>query len=135
MSGVNRVDLLITAVQVAAVHLADCKTRESELDGQRSQVKSEAIARIMALPDPQKDSKTYSATAAADIVMNDRVFALHESDRRQATAATIRAMGEYEAARLRAWFAVNGAALEVVPSQPFVPRIGQDHTVAIERAD
>lgn len=94
------------------VKLADCKDREMALDGQRSQVKSEAIARIMDLGDPQKGNKAYSASAAAEIVMNDKVFALHESDRRQATAATIRAAAEYEAAKLAARFQISESEID-----------------------
>lgn len=106
------VNAAIANVIQAAGRLATCKVREMELDGQRSQMKSEAIARIMALPDPHKDNKPYSATAAADIVMNDKAFALHESDRRVATADTIRAAGEYEAAKFAARFEVSGSEIE-----------------------
>ena len=127
------VDLLITAVVVAAGHLAECKTRESELDGQRPQVKSEAIARIMALDDP-RTFKKYSATAAAEVVMNDDVFALLESDRRDATAATIRAMGEYEAAKFRAELAISGARVAIIDDEALVVTIGKDHAVEIRRA-
>lgn len=129
--GTKRVDLLIIAVSVAAAHLADCKDMESTLDFTRSLVKSEAISRIMGLEDPQKPGKTYSATAAADVVSTDRAFALFEADRRQATAKTIRAMGDYEAAKLRAWFAVNGAAIEVVDEDPVRASMGKDHTVEV----
>jgi hypothetical protein len=105
-------DEAIARVIVHAGILADCKMREMLLDGQRSQVKSEAITRLMSQPDPQKDGKLYSATAAAEIVMNDAAFALHEADRRAATAATIRAAGQYEAAKLAARLAVSGAEIE-----------------------
>lgn len=135
MSGQRgQVDLLILAVERAAGHLADCKTIESELDGQRSQVKSEAIARLMGTENPQKPGSNYSATAAADIVMNDTVFALHESDRREATAETIRAMGAYKAACFRAEYAIKAADLEIVSEEPLAVGMGKDHAVEIVRA-
>jgi hypothetical protein len=107
-----RTDAAVANVVAAAVALAAAKEREMELDASRSQVKSEAIARLMAIEDPQKPGKTYSATAAADIVMNDRVFALHEQDRLGATAETIRKAGEYEATRLSARLLIAGAEIE-----------------------
>lgn len=102
----------IANVIQTANRLADCKAREMEFEGRRSQVKSEAIARIMSLPDPQKDGKFYSATAAADIVMNDAAFSIHAADQRAATADTIRAAGEYEAAKLAARFGIAAAEVE-----------------------
>lgn len=127
------VDLLITAVVVAAGHLAECKTRESELDGQRPHMKSEAIARLMGQDDPRKSGK-YSATAAAEVVALDPAFALLESDRRNATAATIRAMGEYEAAKFRAELAISGARVAIIDDEALVVTIGKDHAVEIRRA-
>jgi len=121
-----KVDAVIANVIQSAARLADAKAREMELDGQRSQVKSEAIARIMSIEDPQK-GKPYSATAAAEIVMNDVVFAMHESDRRNATADTIRVAGEYEAAKLAARFAVSGAEIEGF--EPLRVALQLDHTV------
>lgn len=96
----------------AGNRLADAKAKEMLLDSQRAQVKSQAIARVMAQPDPEKGGKPYSATAAADVVMNDGAFALHESDRRAATSATIRMAGEYEAAKLAARFAITECEID-----------------------
>lgn len=124
-----RADAAIANVIATACLLANCKQVEMLLDGQRSQVKSEAISRLMAIEDPQKPGKTYSATAAADIVMNDAVFALHESDRRKATADTIRAAGEYEAAKLAARLQVSGSEIEGF--EPLRLALEKDHTMAL----
>ena len=122
-----KVDAAIANVIQTANRLAGAKATELELEGRRSQVKSEAIARIMSLPDPQKDGKPYSATAAAEIVMNDAAFALHAKDQRHAAAETIRAAGEYEAARLAARFAVMGA--EIDGYEPLRLALEKDHTM------
>ena len=124
-----KVDAAIANVIGAAGHLANAKQLEMLLEAQRSQLKSDAIARIMALEDPQKPGKTYSATAAAEVVMFDKVFAQHEQDRRNATADTIRAAGEYEAAKLATRFAVTGA--EIDGFEPLRLALRQNHTVGL----
>lgn len=130
-SSAGRVDTLVFALRTAAMHLATCKGRELELDFARSQVKSEAITRLMGMNDPQKPGRLYSATAAAEIVNNDDMYAAHERDRRAATVATIQAMGAYEAAKLQAWYAVNAATPEVVDEMP-APRMDEKtHTVRV----
>lgn len=129
MKNEKQVDAIIANVIKAAVALGAAKSREMELDGQRSQVKSEAITRIMGLENPQKPGSNYSATAAADIVMNDRVFAIHEGDRRAATATTIQRAGEYEAAKLSARFAVS--ASEIEGFEPLRLALDEAHTMAL----
>lgn len=129
--GAKRVDLLLTALMVAAGHLADCKTRELGLASVRGQIKSDAIGRMMTRADPQKPGGTYSATAAEKVVGFDKAFQLHEADEREATARTIRAMGEYEVSRLRAWFAVNSAAHTEVNEMPEPWFSARDHTVQV----
>lgn len=109
--------------------LADAKAKEMLLDLQRPQVKSQAIARIMSQPDPEKGGKPYSATAAADVVMNDGAFALHETNRRTATADTIRASGEYEASKLAARFAITEC--EVESFEPLRLALTEKHTMAL----
>lgn len=132
VTSTERIEQLIAAVIVTANTLADSKAREMELDSARPRVKSEAIARLMSTTNPQKPGTTYSATAAAEIVGNDMAFMLHEEDRRQATAGTIRAMGEYEAAKLRAKFGIARAELEIIESEPVRPRVDGDlHTVKV----
>ncbi len=129
----NSVDVLITAVIVAAGHLAECKQREMELESSRGQVKAEAIARIMSNPDPMRNNKQYSATAAAEVATYDTVFALHEQDRREATAKTIRAMGEYAAAKLRATFAIIVETHLEGDDEPLDMGLGTDHTATVVR--
>ncbi len=128
-AGQVRVDLLITALQVAAGHLAECKTRELELASVRTQVKSEAIGRMMCVENPQKPGSTYSATAAAEVVSFDKAYQIQQADERAATAATIRAMGEYECAKLRALFAVNSTP--VIEEEPVSARMNEKHVVEV----
>jgi hypothetical protein len=95
-------DAAIAAVVIAGEKYGAAKQHEMALEDQRALVKSEAIARIMALPDPQKDGKLYSATAAEAIVMTDAVYALHRKDQGEAVAETIRCEAAYKAACYRA---------------------------------
>lgn len=124
MSGLKRVDLLIQAVVIAAGHLADCKTRESELDFARQQEKQDAMSRVLGV-------HATSVTKAAEVVNLDEQFATFEVRRRYATAKTIRAMGEYEAAKLRAAFAVAGADLSIIDDETLPLGLGADHTVQV----
>lgn len=91
-------DAAIAAVGIAGEKYAAATQHEMALEDQRPLVKSEAIARIMALPDPQKDGKLYSATAAEKLVETDAVYMLHRQDQGQAVADTIRARAAYHAA-------------------------------------
>jgi len=95
-------DAAIAAVVIAGEKYAEATQHEMALEDQRPLVKSEAISRIMAMPDPQKDGKLYSATAADALVMTDKAYALHRQDQGQAAADTIRARAAYEAACSRA---------------------------------
>jgi hypothetical protein len=92
----------IQLVIVQGDRYAEAKKHEMALEDQRPLVKSEAISRTMSMPDPQKDGKLYSATAAETIVMTDKVYALHRADQGEAVAATIRAEAAYKAACYRA---------------------------------
>lgn len=127
----QRVDSLIGLVVVAAGALADCKTKESELSSLRSQIKSDAIGRMMTHADPQKPGGTYSATAAEKVVGFDKAFQLHEADERAATAATIRAMGAYEAAKFRARFSIACAELEIIADEPVSVGLGDNLNVRV----
>ena len=86
----------------AAQKYADATAREVELETERPRLKSEAISRIMALEDPQKPGKTYSATAAEAVVTFDKVYAQHRAGQAQAAFDTIVAHAEYEAAKIAA---------------------------------
>jgi hypothetical protein len=100
-------DALIHMVEMRATEYGDATAREQTLENQRPLIKSEAISRIMALPDPQKDAKLYSATAAEAVVMTDRVYAQHKAEQARAAKDTIVAEGYYRAAYLRAQLAVK----------------------------
>lgn len=91
------IDAAIAEMLRRGALLADAKTKESELALSRPLLKSEAIARIMSLDDPQKDGKKYSATAAEALVNTDKAFALHLADEREAARETILAGAAYEA--------------------------------------
>lgn len=106
------VDLAIGGVIKAAQVLGLAKATELELVTKRQIIKPEAIARIMQSPDPLKDGKLYSATAAAEVVSLDPTYADCQRDERLAVKYTIEAMGLYEAAKLRGLFAVNMAQIE-----------------------
>lgn len=125
------IDSAIGAVVARANDLARCKMEEGALDFERPAVKSSAIARLMDSEDPQKPGKKYSATGAAEAVTSDETFALHEAHRREATARTIRAMGEYEAAKLRAKFAIVRSELDIIDEEPVALGLGVDHTVHV----
>lgn len=112
MTNTQHADAAIAAVITAANALAAAKAHEVQLADRRSLVKSEAISRLMAMPDPQKDGKLYSATGADAIVMTDPAYALQRADEAEAAANTIRRAGEFEAAKLRARLATAGAEIE-----------------------
>lgn len=95
-------DAAIAAVVARGEDYARARQHEMALEDQRPLVKSEAIARIMALPDPQKEGKLYSATAAEAVVMTDKVYAMHRKDLGQAAADTIIAEAHFKAACYRA---------------------------------
>lgn len=110
----GQVDMKIAAVIVAAQQLGQAKARELTLERLRPIAKSEAIARIMGLDDPQKEGKKYSATAAEALVTTDKAYRLHLEDQSAAVVATIEAAGHYEAAKLAGRFAVALAEVEGV---------------------
>ena len=92
---------LDTAIQffaAAADKYAECAAKEMELEANRHAVKSEAISRIMALDDPQKDGKKYSATAAAALVETDAAYKFHLQDMSEAAKATIVARTQWYSA-------------------------------------
>lgn len=90
------------AVRTAASQYGKAAAREITLETERPRLKSEAIARLMSQPDPQKDGKLYSATAAEAVVTFDAVYAQHRADQAAAAATTIEARGHYEAAKVGA---------------------------------
>ncbi len=123
------IDDTILQVIKTSVTLAKAKHTEMVLEQRRPLVKSEAITRLMSQPDPQKDGKTYSATAADAIVMMDLGYAQHMRDQAEATAMTIEAMGQYEAAKFTARLAITGAELEGYDALRLT--LDQAHTVVV----
>lgn len=125
----NAADTAIGTLIDAAQQLAACKQREMELEDLRGVIKSEAIGRLMTQPDPQKDGKTYSATAAAEVLTLDKGYQIHRRDMSVAVAATINAMGLYEAAKLRARLETSGAEIEGF--EPLRVALEKDHTAGV----
>lgn len=113
-------EMALQAIGAAGHNYAMATKREMELETERPRIKSEAISRLMALPDPQKDGKLYSATAAEAVVMNDTVYALHRADQAQAAANTIVARAAFEAAKLTAQGSLE--RLRVASSAMMTPR-------------
>jgi hypothetical protein len=96
----------ISAVEGAALILADCTSRESQLADERSLQKDAAIRRLMA-------AGTYtSVTKAEAFVEFDAEFMAHRESERHAVAARIIAQGKLEAAKLRARLAVELVAID-----------------------
>lgn len=92
---------LDTAIQFFAAagdEYAAAVQHEAELEATRHNVKYGAIARIMLQPDPTKDNKPYSATAAEKLVESDSAYADHLEALREAAAATIIARTKWYAA-------------------------------------
>lgn len=84
-------DAALIAYAEAAEDYIGAQNAEAELAEGRHSAKSDAIARIMALPDPQKDNKPYSATAAEKLAETDKGYAAHLESQRFAAAETLRA--------------------------------------------
>lgn len=103
------VDAAIAHLLDQADMLATAKENEMQLAYQRPLIKSEAISRLMSQPDPQKEGKLYSATAAERLVETDEAVRLHLQDERFAAAETIRRQGMYEAARFICRYVTAGA--------------------------
>lgn len=107
--GVPAIDAAIAALMAAGQRLAQAKEWESLLEFGRHSAKSDAIARIMSLPDPQKDNKPYSATAAEKLVETDAGYAAHLASQREAAKATIIAQTEYHAHQFACRYVTAGS--------------------------
>ncbi len=122
-------------VATAAQQVMDCTfalaaaiADELRLAAERPRLKSEAIARLMGVENPQKPGSNYSATAAEGVVMYDKVYAQHVLDQSEATRETILAMGTYEVAKQGLRFAVCAEPNEL---EPVLLQIGDDHKIRL----
>jgi uncharacterized protein YajQ (UPF0234 family) len=96
----------IEAIEQAAERLALATKTEMELEDFRPILKSQAIRRLMATENPET-GKPHSASSAEKVVEVDAEYAAHRRDQYNAVVETIRARGEYEAAKRRADVAID----------------------------
>ena len=84
------------ALAGAAARCAAAHVRVAQLEDARALVKADAIARLMA------SGVATSATAAEKVVERDEEYAAHRATQRAAEIERWTALGEWEAAKLRA---------------------------------
>jgi len=102
----------IAHVEGAALNLTQAVANEMALEDERALVKVEAIRRIMESAPNALTGKPHSASSAEAIVEQDAVYYEHRAKQRAAVCDVILMRGKYEAARLRARFAVELAAMD-----------------------